>query len=78
MAAFAAGEATPGLMLACGGTIAPWFASITFGGADLRTVCIGSLRGSRIPCFRSPVAGLPMAHWHDRRQGRTTTWEEVT
>lgn len=77
IAAFAAGEATPGLMLACGGTIAPWFASITFGGADLRTAYIGSLRGSRIPCFRSPVAGLPMAHWHDCRQERTTTWEEV-
>ncbi|WP_186417176.1 SMP-30/gluconolactonase/LRE family protein [Bosea sp. CS1GBMeth4] len=77
MAAFARGEATPELMLACGGTIAPWFASITFGGPDLRTVHIGSLRGSRIPCFRSPVAGLPMAHWHDRQQGRTTSWEEV-
>ncbi|AZO79599.1 MULTISPECIES: SMP-30/gluconolactonase/LRE family protein [unclassified Bosea (in: a-proteobacteria)] len=66
MAAFARDEATPELMLACGGTIAPWFASITFGGPDLRTAHIGSLRGSRIPSFRSPVAGLPMAHWHDR------------
>lgn len=66
MAAFARDEATPELMLACGGAIAPWFASITFGGADLRTAHIGSLRGSRIPSFRSPVAGLPMAHWHDR------------
>lgn len=66
MEAFARDEATPELMLACGGTIAPWFASITFGGADLRTAHIGSLRGSRIPSFRSPVAGLPMAHWHDR------------
>jgi sugar lactone lactonase YvrE len=66
MSAFARDEATPELMLACGGAIAPWFASITFGGADLRTVHIGSLRGSRIPFFRSPVAGLPMAHWHDR------------
>ncbi|RYE86374.1 MAG: SMP-30/gluconolactonase/LRE family protein [Hyphomicrobiales bacterium] len=66
MAAFGRDEATPELMLACGGTIAPWFASITFGGPDLHTACIGSLRGSRIPCFRSPVAGLPMAHWHDR------------
>jgi gluconolactonase len=66
MAAFARDEATPELMLACGGTIAPWFASITFGGADLSTAYIGSLRGSRIPSFRSPVAGLPMAHWHDR------------
>ncbi|CAN7664692.1 SMP-30/gluconolactonase/LRE family protein [Bosea sp. LjRoot237] len=66
MAAFTRDEVTPELMLACGGTIAPWFASITFGGPDLRTAHIGSLRGSRIPCFRSPVAGLPMAHWHDR------------
>ncbi len=45
------------------GTLAPWMASITFGGADLRTVYIGSLLGTRIPFFRSPVAGLPMVHW---------------
>ncbi|WP_293796972.1 SMP-30/gluconolactonase/LRE family protein [uncultured Bosea sp.] len=63
LAAFARGEATPDLMLACGGTIAPWCASITFGGPDLRTVYVGSLKGTRIPYFRSPVAGLPMAHW---------------
>lgn len=61
--AFARDAVTPDHMLACGGTIAPWFASVTFGGADLRTVYIGSLRGTRIPYFRSPVAGLPMAHW---------------
>jgi sugar lactone lactonase YvrE len=63
MAAFARDEATPQHMLACGGAIAPWFASVTFGGPDLRTVHVGSLRGTRIPCFRSPVAGLPMVHW---------------
>ncbi|MGR7994862.1 MULTISPECIES: SMP-30/gluconolactonase/LRE family protein [unclassified Xanthobacter] len=63
MAAFEADAATPELMLACGGTLAPWFASVTFGGPDLTTVYIGSLRGRRIPCFRAPVAGLPMAHW---------------
>ena len=45
------------------GRIAPWMASITFGCADLRTVYLGSLRGTRIPYFRSPVAGLPMVHW---------------
>ncbi|MES3000883.1 MAG: SMP-30/gluconolactonase/LRE family protein [Pseudomonadota bacterium] len=45
------------------GTIAPWMASVTFGGADLRTVYLGSLMGTRIPCFSSPVAGLPMIHW---------------
>ncbi len=48
---------------ACGGTIAPWFSSVTFGGEDLKTVYIGSLRGTRVPYFRSPVAGLPMIHW---------------
>ena len=63
MDAFYAGKATPELMLACGGTIAPWFASVTFGGADLSTVYVGSLRGTTIPSFRSPVAGLPMVHW---------------
>lgn len=61
--AFAQNRATPELMLAAGGTIAPWFASVTFGGPDLKTVYIGSLRGTRIPYFRSPVAGLPMVHW---------------
>ncbi|MEK9676790.1 MAG: SMP-30/gluconolactonase/LRE family protein [Rhodospirillaceae bacterium] len=64
-AAFVADEVTPELMLATGGTIANWFASVTFGGADLKTCCIGSLRGRRIPYFPSPVAGLPMAHWND-------------
>ena len=63
--AFEKDAATPELMLACGGTLAPWFASVTFGGADLRNVYIGSLRGSRIPWFRSPLAGLPMVHWND-------------
>jgi len=65
--AFDRGAATPELMLAAGGTIAPWFASVTFGGPDLKTVYIGSLRGTRIPFFRSPVAGLPMVHWNDPR-----------
>jgi len=61
--AFVEDRATPADMLAAGGTIAPWFASVTFGGPDLRTAYIGSLRGTRIPYFRSPVAGLPMVHW---------------
>jgi sugar lactone lactonase YvrE len=66
MDAFYRGGATPELMLACGGTVAPWMASLTFFGADLRRVAIGSLRGTRLPVFDAPVAGLPMAHWHDR------------
>ena len=61
--AFIEDRVTPDDMLAAGGTIAPWFASVTFGGPDLKTAYIGSLRGTRIPYFRSPVAGLPMVHW---------------
>ena len=61
--AFVEDRVTPDEMLATGGTIAPWFASVTFGGTDLRTAYIGSLRGTRIPYFQSPVPGLPMAHW---------------
>jgi gluconolactonase len=61
--AFVNDRVTPDDMLAAGGTIAPWFASVTFGGTDLKTAYIGSLRGTRIPYFRSPVAGLPMVHW---------------
>ena len=63
MGKMAAGIATTDDMVSARGTIAPWMASITFGGADLRTVYIGSLLGNTIPYFRSPVAGLPMAHW---------------
>ena len=37
--------------------------SLTFGGSDLRTVYLGSIMGDRLPFFRAPVAGLPMAHW---------------
>ena len=36
-AAFRAGTATPADMLAAGGRLAPWFASITFAGPNLRT-----------------------------------------
>jgi len=64
--AFAQDRVTPELQLACGGTIANWMASLTFGGSDLRTVYIGSLRGSTIPYFMAPIAGLPMIHWNER------------
>jgi len=53
-----------------GGTLAPWMASITFGGPDLRTVYLGSLMGTTIPSFRSPVPGLPMVHWNERGEAR--------
>ena len=57
------GSVSPQLMMNAKGTVAPWMASITFGGPDLKTVYLGSLMGNRIPYFRSPVAGLPMVHW---------------
>jgi gluconolactonase len=60
---FYAGTMTPEVMAATQGSIAPWMASVTFGGPDLRTVYLGSLRGTTIPYFRAPVAGLPLAHW---------------
>lgn len=63
VAAMAAGTATADDMARAHGTIAPWMASITFGGPDLRTVYLGSLLGTTIPFFRSPVPGLPMVHW---------------
>jgi sugar lactone lactonase YvrE len=58
-----AGTVTPEIMASCKGTLAPWMASVTFGGADLRTVYLGSLMGTTLPFFRSPVPGLPMPHW---------------
>ncbi|MDZ4165900.1 MAG: SMP-30/gluconolactonase/LRE family protein [Smithellaceae bacterium] len=62
---FFAGTAEPHHMTACKSSVAPWMASVTFGGPDLRTVYVGTLMGTTIPYFRSPVAGLPMVHWHE-------------
>jgi len=64
--AFRRNHVTEDVLFVTGQGIAPWMASVTFGGPDLRTVYIGSLKGSRIPCFRSPIPGLPMVHWADR------------
>ncbi len=60
-----AGTATADDMARAHGSIAPWIASVTFGGPDLRTVYLGSLLGKTIPYFRSPVPGLPMVHWNE-------------
>lgn len=64
--AFAAHSVTPEVMAANCGALCPWMASLTFGGPDLRTVYLGSLRGTAIPFFRSPVPGAPMIHWGER------------
>jgi sugar lactone lactonase YvrE len=57
------GNVTPDIMAAASGTLCPWMASLTFGGPDLKTVYLGSLRGTRIPYFRSPVAGMALLGW---------------
>jgi gluconolactonase len=62
---FFANHVTEEVLFATGQGIAPWMASVTFGGPDLRTAYIGSLKGSRIPYFQAPVPGLPMVHWDD-------------
>ena len=64
---FFTNSVTEDVLFATGHGVAPWMASITFGGPDLRTAYIGSLKGKRIPYFRAPVAGLPMVHWNDGR-----------
>jgi len=63
---YQAGTTTPELMASCKGTLAPMMASIAFGGFDLRTVYLGSLAGTTLPYFRSPVAGLALSHWPRR------------
>jgi sugar lactone lactonase YvrE len=61
--AFNTNEINADVLGATHGTIAPWMASLTFGGPDLSTVYLGSLRGTSIPYFKSPVAGQKMIHW---------------
>ena len=63
---FFAGSVTEEVLFATGRGVAPWMASVTFGGADLQTLYIGSLKGTRVPYLRAPAPGLPMVHWNDR------------
>lgn len=67
--AFLRNDVTEDVLFATGRGLAPWMASVTFGGPDLQTVYIGSLKGTRIPYFRAPVPGLPMVHWNERAPG---------
>jgi gluconolactonase len=62
--AFQSNQVNEQVLFATGRGIAPWMASVTFGGTDLRTLYIGTLRGSRIPYLQAPVPGLPMVHWN--------------
>ncbi len=47
-----------------GGTVT-FPASIVFAGPDLMTCYLGSIPMKRLATFRAPVAGEPLAHWHD-------------
>lgn len=67
--AFFKNEVNEEVLFATGRGIAPWMASVTFGGPDLQTLYIGSLRASRIPYIRAPLPGLPMVHWKSRSIG---------
>ncbi len=66
--AFYAKRVDSEVLFKTGRGVAPWMASVTFGGPDLRTVYIGSLRGTSIPYFRTPVPGLPMVHWKEKER----------
>ncbi len=37
--------------------------SLAFGGPDLKTLYLGGLGNDSVQVLRSPVAGMPMAHW---------------
>jgi gluconolactonase len=44
--------------------------SVTFGGPDLRTAYVGSLKLDHLVSFAAPVPGAPMFHWqHRTRRG---------
>jgi sugar lactone lactonase YvrE len=64
--AFFNNHVTEDVLFVTGQGIAPWMASVTFGGPRLETAYIGSLKGKRIPYFRAPAPGLPMVHWNDK------------
>ncbi|MEK9708267.1 MAG: SMP-30/gluconolactonase/LRE family protein, partial [Alphaproteobacteria bacterium] len=49
--AFQKEEVTADLLMEMGGEIATWCASVTFGGPDLKTVYVGSLRATHLPYF---------------------------
>ena len=62
--ALVARELTRPMLSAASGKRLKNITSLAFGGPDLRTAYMGSLAGDSLAVFRSPVAGLPLAHWH--------------
>lgn len=55
--AMAASKASPDMMAACYGPTLKLPTSLAFGGEDRRTVYVGSLAGTALMSFRSPVPG---------------------
>jgi gluconolactonase len=53
-------KATPDHLIACAGKTLNLPTSLSFGGADRRTVYVGSLGLSHLVTFNSPVAGLSL------------------
>lgn len=62
--ALVARELTRPMLSAASGKRLKNVTSLAFGGPDLRTAYMGSLAGDALATFRSPVAGLPLAHWN--------------
>lgn len=62
-AAFQAGPVGRDVMDAGKARLLGNLASIAFGGSDLKTVFMGSLHGTQIATFRSPIAGAAPVHW---------------
>ncbi len=62
--AFQAHRLTVEILYADAGKSLNHIASIAFGGEDLRTAYLGTLKMNSFPTFRAPVAGLRPAHWN--------------
>lgn len=63
-AAYQAGCLSAEMLYSDAGTTINHIASVTFGGPDLKTVYLGTLKMDCLPSFRSPVAGARPAHWN--------------
>jgi sugar lactone lactonase YvrE len=61
--AYLEGRLSPEILYADAGTAFNHLASISFGGPDLKTAYLGTLKMNQLPCFRAPVAGMQPAHW---------------
>lgn len=61
--AFQAGQLSADLLYTDVGKVLNHLASISFGGPDMRTAFLGTLKMDRLPTFRSPVPGLRPDHY---------------